>query len=117
MGSTPLPGKDEKRRNGKNKSGKDRYGAKKPKSIGQHEILKCVPTVLQGLFALFTENTYEGIEKDGEDREQRKNAKTQIQKLLAGYLHCAEPAWAEITVGVEPGPVARIHWNPFGCSD
>ena len=117
MGSTPLPGKDEKRRNGKDESGKDCYGAKKPKSIGQHEILKCVPTALQDLFPLITENTYEGIEKNGEDREQRKNAKTQVQKLLAGYLHCAEPAWAEITVGVEPGPGARIHWNPFGCSD
>ena len=76
----------------------------KPKSIGKHEILKCVPTALQDLFSLITENTYEGIEKNGEDREQRKNAKTQVQKLLAGYLHCAEPAWAEITVGVEPGP-------------
>ena len=83
MGSTPLPGNDEKRRNGKDESGKDCYGAKKPKSIGQHEILECVPTVLQDLFALFTENTYEGIEKDREDREQRKNAKTQVQKLLA----------------------------------
>ena len=67
--------------------------------------------------SLITENTYEGIEKNGENREQRKNARPKYRSFLAGYLHCAEPAWAEITVGVEPGPVARIHWNPFGCSD
>ena len=82
MGSTPLPGKDEKRRNGKNKSGKDRYGAKKPKSIGQHEILKCVPTVLQDLFALFTENTYEGIERTARTANNERTQRPKYRSFL-----------------------------------
>ena len=91
-GFHPIPGKEE-RRNGDKRE--DRYG-EKPKSIGQHEILKCRQLLFKISF-LYHRKYLRRNRKDGEDAntKERKDPSTEASCRI---LSTVRATWAEITV-------------------